>query len=125
MSVDPRLLPPVMRQLIAVIGMEATIRLLRARGGQRVHVPESRSKLLTDIVGAESARQLCERFGGQELDLPKYDKVAQQLRDVAIRAERPGASLNELAARHDLTRRHIQNILRDNESSDPDLFGLS
>lgn len=125
MPLDTRLLPPVMRALIDVLGFDCTIRLLRARGGQRVHVPVSTSRSLSSIVGGENAQRMCERFGGQELDLPKYDKVAQRLRDEAIRAERDDHSLNQLAATYNLTRRHIQNIVRADESTEPDLFGRS
>lgn len=123
MALDPRLLPPVMRALIDVLGFECAMRLLRARGGQRVHVPVSTSRALSTIVGADNARRLCDRFGGQELDLPKYDKVAQRLRDEMISAERPEHSLNQLAAKYNLTRRHIQNIVRAVDDHEPDLFG--
>lgn len=125
MVLDPRLLPPVMRALIDVLGFEGAIRLLLARGGQRVHVPVSTSRSLSSIVGLDNARRLCERFGGQELDLPKYDKVAQRLRDEMINAEREAHSLNQLAAKYNLTRRHIQNIVRADEDNEPDLFGRS
>lgn len=125
MPLDPRLLPPVMRALIDVLGFECAIRLLRARGGQRVHVPVSTSRSLSSIVGADKAMMLCDRFGGQDIDLPKYDKVAQQLRNEMVHAERENYSLNQLAGKFNLSRRQIMNILRDDDHREPDLFDLS
>ncbi len=124
MPVETRLLPPMMRALIEVLGFDSTVALLRARGGQRVHVPLSASRWMIDLVGEQGAFKLCHKYGGQELDLPKHDKIVQQLRDKKIRDERNKHSLNELAAKHNLTRRQIQNIVRDVESEEPDLFGF-
>jgi hypothetical protein len=123
MSLDASLLPPVLRGLVEAIGFDLTLQLLRARGGQRVHIPVQSSAWLLNLLGPKATRILCERWGGQELDLPKHDKIAVQLRNAAIRADRETHSLNALAARYGLTRRHILNVARTEDDGQPDLFG--
>lgn len=124
MPLDASILPPVLRGLVDAIGFDLVIRLLRARGGQRVHVPLNDSEWLQSLLGSEATRTLCERWGGQVLDLPKYDKIAVQLRNAAIREEHEALSLNALASRYDLTRRHIQNVVRVGDPPERDLFDM-
>ena len=123
MAIDQNLLPPVMRTLVSLIGFDHTLELVEARGGQRVHIPLEPSLRWIEQVGADNARRLCDRYGGQDIDVPKRDKVTQQLRDAAIREDRATHSLNQLAAKYGLTRRRIQTIVREDPPAEPDLFG--
>lgn len=112
-------LPHTLSQLIRLIGVPDTLRLLEARGGLRYRVPRhpERAEVLTRLISRESVRTLCEALGDQEIDLPKSDKLHAQIRDAAIRAERAaGASAAEVARRYRLTRRRVLQITAETET---------
>ncbi|WP_293392969.1 Mor transcription activator family protein [Nevskia sp.] len=114
--IDERLLPPVTRRIVGAIGVAATVRLLKSRGGTRLWVPKqsARSEVLTDILGRDLAEQLVKAFANDVvISLPKADKMLAQVRDTAIRSEHAaGDSMAVLALRYDLTERHVLNVVQ-------------
>lgn len=136
-QVDLRLLPPQLRKIASVVGIGATMKLLKGRGGTRVRVPVSDAgwPLVARLIGEEHARNLARVFQGQEFVLlPKGDKVLALVRNAEICARhRRGDTLLELALDYDLTTRAVQIIVAANgvpswhregtESPQADLFG--
>lgn len=116
-DIDVSALTPLLKRLVRAIGVPATVDLLQARGGTRLYFKGERKRndrrLLRDLVGEDAATALYAEFRdhGQELTLPKVDKILTQLRDRAIRAERGrGVGVEILARKYRLTRRHVSNI---------------
>ena len=84
--IDTECLPPLVQELIEVMGSAEAIKLLEARGGLPTYVPEhpERAGVLSQIVGNVALRALCGRFGRETIDLPKMDGITQQLRNRQI-----------------------------------------
>lgn len=124
--IDPTLLPPQIRTLVATIGIAETLRLLDARGGVPTYIPEDPSRSsLVDLLKPESVAALSSRFARERLDLPKADKMRKQLRDHYIReARRRGAkSGRQLAKELGLSWRMIKYISAEDSDQDTgDLF---
>jgi Mor family transcriptional regulator len=97
------------RVLVELIGLPETLKLLEARGGTSLKIPSSakRATALKAILTDESVQRLCEKWGNQELLVPKNDKITQQLRNHAIRQLRTEKSASKLAVEFDLSRRMI------------------
>jgi Mor family transcriptional regulator len=67
---------------------------------------------MADLIGDEAARKVREEFGGLIVSIPKLDGFHREQRDDSIRAEYDkGAKVGGLARKHNLTIRHIYNIL--------------
>lgn len=121
--IDERLLPPQMRDLIKLIGLSETLRLIQHRGGGRVRIPitEYPNELDRVLCRATVIKLIDSKLAGQRLTLPKMDKVIAQLRDMDIRANRYRLTKNELARRYNLHERRIQQIWNGDDEPDPTL----
>lgn len=115
-------------ELIELIGLPATLELVRAKGGTSFVVPlgitrrgqEQREKLV-QIVGREQATRLIGRYGGTTLYVPSCRQAFVDTRDGNINRERDELArkgLSEralvavLALRHGLSDRQIWRILK-------------
>lgn len=102
-------------QLIALIGHQATLDLIRGWGGRRVYIAK---RYRTDSpialrTGSAAAQALCEQYGGDTLELPAERNALIRLRNQAIADElNAGASPREVGERHGLSPRHVR-YLRD------------
>lgn len=132
-GVDLRLLPPQLRNLVRLIGLPETVKLLRARGGRPTYIPANpgQAKLLKEVLCDASLTALAREYGNQTIDLPKADKVLKQIRDQYIlQACSQGCkSGRELAEEFGLTWRSIKYIkakarqqTAPDNPSEPDLF---
>lgn len=111
--VNLNLLPPQLKMLVQRIGYAATIKLIRARGGQQVWLPKTATadRVLAQVIGKHALERLVEQYGGERLELPKEDKILIQLRDQVIWAKRQaGATESELAREFNITRRWVLDI---------------
>lgn len=109
--IDPSLLPPQMRQLVSIVGLPDTVKLLQARGGTFFRFPlKAQHSLLEEIVGLEPAKLLSDKLGGKVWELPKCDKILIKIRNIAIQKARQTHSASEVARMFDLTRRHVINV---------------
>lgn len=120
--INPDLLPPQARQLVKLIGMGDTLKLLRHCGGIPTYVAEdpARSKL-RGVISDQSLALLCKEYPGSIIDLPKADKMATQIRNhIIVTSTESG---RKLAKRFDLTYRWIK-IVRAAHADDQqsDLF---
>ena len=116
-AVNPARLPPRVRALVKLLGVDAALALLEARGGVPLYIPKSietaRSYRWANALGSDALKALCEEFGGLSVELPKADSILRQMRNAAIlRDATRGVSTTTLAQEHRLCRRQVINILR-------------
>lgn len=106
-------LPPQTKAFVALIGLAETIKLLQARGGSPLYIPKlsDKTRTLPEILQPDSIKKLAtSAMAGHIIDLPKADKLLQQLRNLDIISQRGIKSRRELAKEFNLTTRHIQGI---------------
>ena len=93
----PSIRPPAeIVALIAVIGEDATLRLVETHGGIRTYVPRtvSAKSALAQSIGVEAARGLSREFGGMKIHPP----MVKRWRALVLR-QRDGLSYSEIARR--------------------------
>ena len=106
-----------LKKAIELIGHQAAIRLVRAKGGRDVGFPQA-SHLhdlhwLVVIVGMDNAVTLCNHFAGEKLKLPIEVNALLQLRNEAIIKDfNNGLKKSKLAAKYQVDRRLIQTLLK-------------
>jgi hypothetical protein len=103
-------LPPLYREIAEHAGLEPTLGLARAKGGQRVYVPlDARiAPWLVQAMGEDGAAALVKMFGGEAIDLPGDPSAGQKARVRRIRQMiAQGESANAVAAAVGSSRRHI------------------
>ncbi|MEQ9132671.1 MAG: Mor transcription activator family protein [Salinisphaeraceae bacterium] len=113
-DLDTDLLPEMARELVEVIGLAGTLMLIEHFGGTRLYVPQSLpdDHQLVALLGREKAEALCDRFGGDNPDIPRaYRAVQAALYTNIARAYANGASARDLARRHHCTERWIYYVV--------------
>lgn len=113
--VDLDRLPPSMRQLCKALGAVKAFELCRARGGVPLCVPTvvSDEHWLVPVIGLDGLELLVVYYGGIEIEVPKYDKVAIQLRHKHVQSMVAKLGLTATAIATGYTKRHVLNIKRD------------
>ena len=121
--VTTRLLPPLLRRLMAVIGEALAYRLAEALGGTVIHVPTRVTPNCVHhpvfaIIGAEAFARWVEEWGGDRMLVPKADSVLIQLRhrrvcELAHEARMTGRGLSSVALATGYSIRQVFNILSD------------
>jgi Mor family transcriptional regulator len=112
-------LPATARELVEVIGIDATIDLVKMFGGDDLKIPEvvngtSRMwEILVETVGPAGAEKLVHRYAGTPLYIPTCRIALISLRDRSI-IERfdAGEDFDKLRREHKITRRHLYRILK-------------
>lgn len=109
---------PVLTRLRELIGEDATLAILRERGGQRVRLPAicAPDHWLAQLIGLERAQRVCSVFGGADpLTVPTGAGLAHGRRidpeTVAVLTGE-GRSANAIANALDCTQRQVRNIRR-------------
>lgn len=127
-AVDPELLrslPPVLAAVVRALGFGRAREFLSHHGGVNVSVPKHRSDAL-GLDQAELARlrhTLAPHMDASgRVWMPKSDKLFQRARDAQIRKDKSNTSINAQARQHNLSSRQIQNIRRDGDDRQADLF---
>jgi hypothetical protein len=126
--VDPDQLPPQVRELVRCIGLSETYTLLKDRGGAPLYIPETydRAWVLRQMLEPESVMSLIKAYHGRQIEMPKADKILLQLRNNHIREQKKETGMNncQIAIEHNLSRRHVINILREEDETEVsgDLF---
>ncbi len=102
------LLPYTALHLIAALGEEAALVLLKRLAGQTIAVPKhpdnnpagaKKWAMLEAIVGPEAMRKLVATWGGSVLDVPTCVEARREARDRAIRAEFDRLTMREKASK--------------------------
>lgn len=114
-AIDTALLPPILQDIVDLIGLRATMTLVECYGGVRLYVPklelEDDHPLICQI-GREAAGKLQAMYGGEpHFDIPKAERALRAVRDARIRQLRgSGTPVRQLALEHRLTERQIRTI---------------
>jgi hypothetical protein len=127
LEADESLLPGILREIAELIGLPATLNLVKHYGGVRLYVPRSMpdDHVLVSIVGHAEALKLAESFGGlPHFDIPKAQAVSIALRNSKIREEYPASSHRKLALKYGLTERQVRKILVIEQQEKPMQMGL-
>lgn len=113
LSIEPRYLPPILREIAELIGLPATLALVRHAGGTRLYVPVKYDPdhPLAKVLGHAATVQLIEMHRGEAIDLPKGEIAIKAARDQQIRADRHVYTHAQQAIRWGLTDRQIRSIL--------------
>ncbi|MCP1375370.1 hypothetical protein [Dyella lutea] len=126
-QIDAADLPPRLAELAELIGLPATLRLVEARGGTRVYVPDTASAdhWLVPLIGLPALQQLVAHRPREYLELDRAAAALRAARDRKIIADHAaGASTTKIALECRLTQRQVFNILAraEPEAPEPDLF---
>lgn len=112
-------LPATARELVEVIGIDATIDLVKMFGGDDLKIPEvvngtSRMwEILVETVGPAAAEKLVRRYAGTPLYIPTCRIALITLRDRSIiQRFDQGEDFDKLRREHKITRRHMYRILK-------------
>lgn len=110
-----------LKSVVDLIGHQAAIRLVRAKGGRDIKFPLEQElhdlHWLVVIVGLDNAQKLCNYFLGASLKLPIEVNALLQLRNQAIAADyKNGDSVSHIASVYQIDRKLVQKVL--------DIFGL-
>ncbi len=92
--------------LLKLLGPAGLIALSEKRGGTRLFVPADRIDDIAALVGADGARKLAARYGGDYIRVP----LARELRARHYRAG--GASNAEIALRLGMTETGVNHLFR-------------
>lgn len=117
-ELDESLLPGVLRDIAALIGVPGTLQIVKHYGGVRLYVPKrfDPDHVLVKILGHAAVVKLIEHFGGEEhFDIPRCQIAGNAMRNAAIRDEYGKLTQSQLARKYDLTERQIRNILAEIE----------
>lgn len=95
-------------ELAGTIGADATLALIEAKAGQRVHVPKSpaHAAALRAIIGPDAVAKLCESFAGCYVKVPR--EAAWRIRLYRAR----GLSYPEIAQKVGVSETHVWRVLR-------------
>lgn len=117
MSMDN--LPQSIRDLVELVGMPATMALVKAYGGIYLKVPTGaredgavRARLI-GLMGAENADKLIRTYGGERVSIARCDAALRDERDRRIIADYDAdVSAATIALREGMTERNVRNILK-------------
>jgi len=79
---------------------------------------------LADAIGIENVVELCQRFGGTSLYVPKVDSILYPIKRRAILKEFNGSNYKDLAKRYGISERSIYDIVAEErfKRDQPSLF---
>lgn len=103
------LLPPLARELVDVLGIDAALALLARFRGQCIYVPAEPGPEhpVTRCLGPEAAAKLGAWVGGDFLPLPTCDRAVRRLRDAGIVAACRERTVNAVIAETGVSRRTV------------------
>ena len=116
---DADALPKSARDLIEVMGLDATIDLVKVFGGDDIQVPYAVNgkarmwAILIETVGPEAATKLVERYAANVIYVPKCQAALMLHRDRDIqRRFDEGVPFDTLRRELNCTRRHLYRVLK-------------
>ncbi len=127
-SVDEALLrsfPPVLHAVERALGHTCAREFLHLQGGVNVSIPKHHSQTLG--LQPDELNRLRHTLAPHlnengRVTLPKADKLIIRVRNTQIRHEQQHSSIRLLAHQHNLSSRQIQNICREGDDRQLDLF---
>ena len=121
--IDHRRLGFFTKEFIEALGDECAYRIMRAVGGLHVNVPKHLNDkcYLAQHLNAADLAVLIQHYGNSKILIPKYDKIAKQVRNARIHAARKdGWSVKEIALKHGLSERSVFLILSGDDAAEDD-----
>lgn len=113
-EVDTDLLPPILQDIVELIGMHATMKLVEHYGGVRLYVPKlelADDHILVRQIGRRAAEKLHTIYGGELIEIPKAERALRAVRNARIRKQRSeGVLVSVVALQNRLTERQIRTI---------------
>jgi hypothetical protein len=105
----------ILHDLVALLGHQPAIELVRAWGGRRLKVPAviHEDHALVFIVGWDAAQLLAREYGGADaMDLPAERNFLVDMRNDAILADfRRRRSITWLSHTYGISRRQVNSVL--------------
>lgn len=93
MTLPVALLPPLARELVDLIGLPATLRLVEARGGRTIDLAKGKRargqaqiQAIAECIGKIAADKLVKQYGGTPLRVPKCAAALRAAQDAQIQA---------------------------------------
>ncbi len=118
-------LPEFMHEIIRVVGIDAAIIIVQARGGVRLYVPKvaDPTHWLANAIGVSAMAALIAEMGGDEIEIPFCKEALIAIKERAIlKKAQSGKSQSALAREYKMTERGIRKLLRRAEKSHPDII---
>lgn len=113
-QINVDLLPSILQDLAALIGLPLTMRLVEQYGGVRLYIPKgdvADDHELVKLIGREATDKLRSMYGGEpHFDIPLALASVRAVRDADIRAKREHTSERALAREYRTTERNIRMI---------------
>lgn len=108
-------LPPLMREIARLVGLDALRKLSARWGGVRLYVPLAENlgaeHPIACEIGLDAGLKLANAYGGEQgIDIARCVEAARRLRNAELLAQ--DASQRSLALRYGLTDRQVRNIVR-------------
>lgn len=124
-AISVELLPPLLQDFERLIGLDATMALVRHSGGLRIYIPTpervTRDHPFAHEIGLDNLSKLAEVYGGEaHFQLPKAERALIQVRNARIaHAFSTHKTARELAMEYNLTERQIVRIVAEMGASAP------
>lgn len=105
-----------LQRIVSIIGAQATIKLIREKGGRYWSPPHvcslSDYHWLVLLIGRKNAEAICDEFRAEEINLPIEVNAIVQLRNQSICDDYiNGVSVSQIALNYDIHRKMVQKIL--------------
>lgn len=111
-------LPESLREVVDLIGLQATLKLVEHLGGIVLYVPAelTADHRIAKAIGMRAATLLWERYQADTIEVPRCHEALRLARNAEIRARRDaGATVEQLALDYGLTMRAVWYILADED----------
>ena len=114
---DAALLPPLLQDFVRLIGLTATLDLVRVYGGLRIYIPKparvQAEHPIAKIIGYPALLTLAKVYGAeQHFALPKAANALTILRNRRIaQGYATNRTVRGLASEYNLTERHVERIV--------------
>jgi Mor family transcriptional regulator len=113
-QINVSLLPFILQEMVDLIGLPLTMKLVEKYPGVRLYVPKlalADDHALVELLGRAPTEKLQRLFGGEpHFDVPKAYHAMLAVRNAEIRGKRPRTSVRLLALEYRLTEKQIRNI---------------
>lgn len=110
MSLSLNHLPRTARELVELIGLPATLRLVEAYRGQTLAIPKGKRlrgaaqiREISERIGAVATKALCRHHGGTYLSVPSCTAAMRATRDARLQARFDELTKANHSARHAVT----------------------
>lgn len=112
-EINISLLPGILKEMAELIGLSATMTIVRQYGGVRLYIPKeiTEDHPIIKLVGICNAVALTDTYGGETLEIAKAEAAIREIRNTEIRNQWPALSQRQLALKYQTTERNIRIIL--------------